>query len=69
MLEQKNGQDISEKMKQTGNKQILSDRKKGKKDSSNVQEKFAVVTNVVYLNTIVDVIQSNSKSKKTKILL
>jgi hypothetical protein len=27
MLKQKNGQDISEKMKQTGNKQILSDKK------------------------------------------
>jgi hypothetical protein len=43
MLKQKNGQDISEKMKQTGNKQILSDIKKEKKDSSNVP-RLAVVS-------------------------
>jgi hypothetical protein len=58
MLKQKNGQDISEKMKQTGNKQILSDKKKilsdtkkEKKDSSNVPRPavVSVVTLIVFV--------------------
>ena len=59
MLKQKNGQDISEKMKQTGNKQILSDKKKKnivwhkkeKKDSSNVPRLavVSVVTLIVFV--------------------
>lgn len=64
MLKQKNGQDISEKMKQTGNKQILSDKKKNcptkknivwhkkeKKDSSNVPRLavVSVVTLIVFV--------------------